>query len=67
MIRRIHLYSTFILFILFLGINDAIAQPTRIMDAAEMDLALRKLRVCGSALYIAAHPDDENTAVLAYL
>jgi LmbE family N-acetylglucosaminyl deacetylase len=37
------------------------------MDAAEMDLALRKLRVCGSALYIAAHPDDENTAVLAYL
>lgn len=28
--------------------------------------ALEKLRVLGSVLYIAAHPDDENTALLAY-
>ena len=36
-------------------------------NAAEIQLALEKLSVLGSALYIAAHPDDENTAVLAYL
>lgn len=29
--------------------------------------ALNKLNVLGSVLYIAAHPDDENTAVLAYM
>jgi LmbE family N-acetylglucosaminyl deacetylase len=36
-------------------------------DAAELQLAIRKLNVIGSALYIAAHPDDENTAMLAWL
>ena len=35
--------------------------------AAELQLALRKLTVVGSALYVAAHPDDENTAMLAWL
>jgi LmbE family N-acetylglucosaminyl deacetylase len=35
--------------------------------AAELQLAIRKLNVLGSALYIAAHPDDENTALLAWL
>jgi len=32
-----------------------------------MYLALRKLKVLGSVLYIAAHPDDENTRLIAYL
>ncbi len=35
--------------------------------AAEAKLALDRLNVVGSALMIAAHPDDENTALLAYL
>lgn len=35
--------------------------------AGERRLALDKLSVLGSVLYIAAHPDDENTAMLAYL
>ena len=34
---------------------------------AETKLALDRLNVVGSALMIAAHPDDENTALLAYL
>src|SRR3984885_11017423 len=34
--------------------------------AEEIKLALDKLNVLGSVLMIAAHPDDENTAVLAY-
>jgi len=32
----------------------------------EIELALHKLNVLGSILMIAAHPDDENTALLAY-
>lgn len=36
-------------------------------DAAELQVALRKLANIGGALYIAAHPDDENTAMLAWL
>ena len=28
---------------------------------------LKKLDVLGSVLYVAAHPDDENTRLLAYL
>lgn len=35
-------------------------------DAAQLQASLKKLTVIGSVLYIAAHPDDENTAVLAY-
>jgi len=43
----------------------AIAAPPR--DAAEIELALKKLTVVGSALYVGAHPDDENTAMIAWL
>jgi len=35
--------------------------------AGEIQLRMRKLNVLGSALYVAAHPDDENTNVIAYL
>lgn len=36
-------------------------------DAATIKLKLRKLNFLGSVLYVAAHPDDENTRVIAYL
>ncbi|HEX8617294.1 MAG TPA: PIG-L family deacetylase [Thermoanaerobaculia bacterium] len=36
-------------------------------DAAQLQLSLRKLANVGGALYVAAHPDDENTAMLAWL
>ena len=42
-------------------------RPRAAMDAAQIRLALRKLQVVGSALYIGAHPDDENTAFLSWL
>jgi len=44
----------------------ASVQPREIGNSADLTLALRKLRVLGSALYLAAHPDDENTALLSY-
>ena len=43
------------------------AQPPAEATSADIYLALRKLNVVGSVLYIAAHPDDENTRLLAYL
>jgi LmbE family N-acetylglucosaminyl deacetylase len=47
---------------------DANASPSPPQpNAAEIQLALRKLGVVGSVLYVAAHPDDENTNLLAYL
>jgi LmbE family N-acetylglucosaminyl deacetylase len=45
----------------------AAAGPPAQPDAARIALGLRKLGVVGSVLYVAAHPDDENTALLAYL
>jgi LmbE family N-acetylglucosaminyl deacetylase len=53
------------LLILFLFLQSAAAQfnqPT----GAELQLAVNKLSVLGSVLFIAAHPDDENTALLSY-
>ncbi len=35
------------------------------MNAGEIQLALQKLNVLGRVLYIAAHPDDENTNLMA--
>lgn len=43
------------------------AQSPRSMNAAEIQIALKRLTVVGNALYVAAHPDDENTAMLSYL
>src|SRR2546421_8458530 len=36
------------------------------MNASEIQLALQKLSVLGRVLYIAAHPDDENTNLMAF-
>ncbi|HMU47701.1 MAG TPA: PIG-L family deacetylase [Chitinophagaceae bacterium] len=43
------------------------AQSPASWTSADMYLAIRKLNVVGSVLYIAAHPDDENTRLIAYL
>jgi len=45
---------------------QVLAQPP-VEDAARRRIAMEKLAVVGSALYIGAHPDDENTAMLAWL
>lgn len=43
------------------------SQPKPTLSSSEIKLALQKLDVLGSVLYIAAHPDDENTAVISFL
>ena len=57
-----------LLFILFAACQFSIAnaQAPQNWTSADMYLAIRKLNVLGSVLYIAAHPDDENTRLIAY-
>lgn len=43
------------------------AQKPVVYSSAEIYQQIKKLQVLGSVLYIAAHPDDENTRLLAYL
>src|SRR6187549_3896632 len=43
------------------------AQSPRTWTSADIYLAIKKLNVLGSVLYVAAHPDDENTGLIAYL
>ena len=43
------------------------AQTSPPTDLATIQQNFKKLGVLGSVLYVAAHPDDENTRLLAYL
>jgi LmbE family N-acetylglucosaminyl deacetylase len=52
-------------FIFYISLAKAQTPPT--YNSADIYLQLKKLNVLGSVLYIAAHPDDENTRLLAYL
>ncbi len=54
-----------ILLIAFLPANAKIQPETP--DVATLQLLMKRLTVVGSALYVGAHPDDENTAALSYL
>ncbi|GAB3558204.1 PIG-L family deacetylase [Spirosoma fluminis] len=58
--------------LLFLIISSAgLAQvpygPIKTASSSDILSNLNKLNVLGSVLYIAAHPDDENTLLLAYM
>lgn len=43
------------------------AQTPKKLTSSEAYHSLQKLNFLGSALYIAAHPDDENTRLISYL
>lgn len=58
-------YFTVLVFcIIWVGIS---AQAPHQPNSAEIHAAIKKLQVLASALYVAAHPDDENTRLIAYL
>ncbi|MGB4774360.1 MAG: PIG-L family deacetylase, partial [Daejeonella sp.] len=53
---------------LFISLSLSLnAQTAHQLNAAEIKLGLQKLNIVGTVLYIAAHPDDENTRLLSYL
>lgn len=57
-----------ILLIAFIAISaTCAAQTPPSYTSAEILLQLKKLNTLGTVLYIAAHPDDENTRLLTYL
>ncbi len=43
------------------------SQAPKKLNSAEIKAALNKLEVLGTLLYVAAHPDDENTRLIAYM
>ena len=58
--------SSLALYLLLCTSIPVLAQKN-ISGSAEIQLSLEKLQVIGNVLMIAAHPDDENTALLAWL
>jgi len=47
--------------------NSLFAQRPQKPNAAEIYNQIQKLNFLGSVLYLAAHPDDENTRLISYL
>ena len=43
------------------------AQKPEKLNASEIHQAVKKLNFLGSVLYLAAHPDDENTRLISYM
>ncbi|UII30943.1 PIG-L family deacetylase [Fulvivirga ulvae] len=55
------------LLLLLCVVFTAEAQRPEKPNAADILLELKKLNFLGNALYVAAHPDDENTRLISYL
>src|SRR6218665_1948868 len=51
----------------FFCLAFSIGQTPKAYSSSDILQEMQKLKVFGSVLYIAAHPDDENTRLLAYL
>ncbi len=65
-VKRFLKYTAILTLLILISSPILSAQPETVLNSARIKLALEKLNVVGSVLYIAAHPDDENTAVLSY-
>jgi LmbE family N-acetylglucosaminyl deacetylase len=61
MLRLVSFFSSFLL--VFTAFAQAPDQP----NSAEIFQKIQKSQVLASALYVAAHPDDENTSMISYL
>jgi LmbE family N-acetylglucosaminyl deacetylase len=56
-----------IILLTFLWTSSVLRSQSPSPTSSEILLGLKKLNTIGSVLYIAAHPDDENTRLLSYL
>lgn len=57
----------FLLALPFFIVSNLFSQVNTQLNSAEIIQHLKKLNTVGSVLYVAAHPDDENTRLLGYL
>lgn len=55
-----------VLLLALIGTQTVLAQRPDTYHAGEVRQMLKKLNVLGTVLYVAAHPDDENTSMIAY-
>jgi len=60
-------FGTLVLFFIQLGAIKAVAQKQHQLSSGEILHHIKKLNVLGSVLYVAAHPDDENTRLIAHM
>lgn len=56
-----------ILFFFLTGISISFAQQPQKPSSVEIYNQIKKLNFLGSVLYVAAHPDDENTRLISYM
>lgn len=56
-----------ILLIFLSGISISFAQQPQKLNSVEIYNQIKKLNFLGSVLYLAAHPDDENTRLISYM
>jgi len=58
-----------IILVLFIAVGNpnAFTQAPERPTSADLHDAIKRLNVLGSALYVAAHPDDENTRLISWL
>ena len=60
-------FGTLVLFFIQLGAIKAVAQKQHQLSSGEILHHIKKLNVLGTVLYVAAHPDDENTRLIAHM
>lgn len=56
-----------IILLFFLGFQISFGQQPQKPNSVEIYNQIKKLNFLGSVLYVAAHPDDENTRMISYL
>jgi len=56
-----------IILLFFIGFQISFAQQPQKLNSVEIYNQIKKLNFLGSVLYLAAHPDDENTRMISYL
>ncbi|MDN3670890.1 PIG-L family deacetylase [Echinicola jeungdonensis] len=62
-----YIYSSFLVIATFLTINPLFSKSPELVPSSKIYHELLRLKATHRVLYIAAHPDDENTRLIAYL
>jgi LmbE family N-acetylglucosaminyl deacetylase len=65
-VNKMHKSFFFLLIFLFYSTESFSQAPSK-PSSSELFQDLKKLSVLGSVLYVAAHPDDENTRMIGYM
>lgn len=63
---KVHLIAGLCSLFFLLPLSVTLAQQARHYSSADIALELQRLNVLGTVLYVAAHPDDENTRLITY-